>query len=68
MKNKEGPFYAAFEGDITGVIKQELITYRFRDGILHKETVYRDYNHIGTDYTDSSTSAPLGDMKHEHTA
>jgi len=68
MTNKEGPFYAAFQGDITGVIKQELVTYKIRDGILIKETVQRDYSNSGTDYIDSSSSTPLGVIKHEHTA
>lgn len=68
MTNKEGPFYAAFRGDTTGVIKQELVTYKIRDGILIKETVQRDYSHTGTDYIDSSSSTPLGEIKHEHTA
>ena len=68
MTNKEGPFYAAFRGDTTGVIKQELVTYKVKDGILIKETVQRDYNNLGEDYIDSSTSTPLGEIKHEHTA
>jgi hypothetical protein len=68
MTNKEGPFYAAFEGDTTGVIKQELVTYKIKDGVLYKETVKRDYNNSGEDYIDSSSSTPLGEIKHEHTA
>jgi hypothetical protein len=68
MTNKEGPFYAAFRGDTKGVIKQELVTYKVKDGILIKETVQRDYNNSGEDYIDSSTSTPLGEIKHEHTA
>ena len=68
MTNKEGPFYAAFRGDTTGVIKQELVTYKVKDGILIKETVQRDYNNSGEDYIDSSISTPLGEIKHEHTA
>jgi hypothetical protein len=59
MTNKEGPFYAAFGGDTTGIIKQELITY--------KETVKRDYHSQG-DYIDSCESIPLKENKHEHTA
>lgn len=59
--NKEGPFYAAFRGDITGVIKQELITYRIRDGMLFKETVSRDYSK--GDYQDSTSAIPLAETK-----
>lgn len=68
MTNKEGPFYAAFQGDTADVIRQELTTYKIRDGILIKETVHREYNHTGLDYTDSSTATPLGEIKNEHTA
>jgi hypothetical protein len=68
MTNKEGPFYAAFQGDTTGVIKQELITYKVKDGMLYKEIVKRDYSGSGKDYIDSSTSMPLGEIKHEYTA
>jgi len=34
----DGPFVSAFESDTTGVVKQELITYRVKDGMLRKET------------------------------
>ena len=59
--DKEGPFYAAFQGDITGVIKQELITYRIRDGMLFKETVSREYSK--DDYQDTTSSFPLAETK-----
>ena len=68
MKTKDGPFYAAFQGDTANVIRQELITYKIRDGIMIKETVQREYNKSGLDYTDSSTATPLGELKDEHTA
>jgi hypothetical protein len=68
MTNKEGPFYAAFSGDTTGVIKQELVTYKIRDGMLIKESVHRDYSQKGTDYIDSYSSTPLGEITNEHTA
>ena len=61
QKNKQGPFYAAFQGDIAGVIKQELITYRIRDGVLVKETVSRDYSK--GDYQDSTSVTPLAEIK-----
>ena len=44
QQNKEGPFYQAFQGDSEGIIKQELITYRIKNGMLVKETVQRDYS------------------------
>lgn len=61
QENRQGPFYAAFQGDTTGVIKQELITYRIRGGVLVKETVSRDYSN--SDYQDSTSVTPLADVK-----
>ena len=61
QENKQGPFYAAFKGDTMGVIKQELITYRIRDGVLVKETVSRDYSK--NDYQDSTSVTPLAEIK-----
>ena len=54
---KEGPFYDAFEGSKNGVIKQELITYKIRGGMLVMESTIRNYD--GDDYTDTSSSTPL---------
>ena len=34
----EGPLVSAFEADVEGVVKQEFITYRKRDGMFVKET------------------------------
>ena len=31
----DGPLVSAFESDTTGVVKQELVTYRVKDGILN---------------------------------
>lgn len=59
--NRQGPFYEAFQGDTEGVIKQELITYRIRDGVLVKETVSRDYSK--GDYQDSTSVTPLAEIK-----
>ena len=56
-KTEEGPFYDAFEGTKVGVLKQELITYKIRDGMMVIEKTSRHYN--GDDYTDSVSSAPL---------
>jgi hypothetical protein len=61
QENKPGPFYTAFQGDSTGVIKQELVTYRIRDGVLIKETVCRDYSK--TNYQDSISVIPLAEVK-----
>jgi hypothetical protein len=65
QQNKQGPFYAAFQGETIGVIKQELITYRIRDGVLVKETVSRDYSK--SDYQDSISITPLAEVKNENT-
>jgi hypothetical protein len=54
---REGPFYDAFEGTKVGVLKQELITYKIRDGMVVIEKTSRHYS--GDDYTDSVSSAPL---------
>jgi hypothetical protein len=61
QENKPGPFYAAFQGDNTGVIKQELVTYRIRDGVLVKEIVQRHYSN--SDYTDNFSVTPLAEVK-----
>lgn len=61
QENKPGPFYTAFQGDNTGVIKQELVTYRIRDGVLVKETVSRDYSK--TNYQDSISVITLAEVK-----
>ena len=47
---------------MTGVIQQELITYRIKDGMLVKEVVKRDYSG-DHDYTDSYSSIPLAETK-----
>ena len=54
----DGPFVSAFESDTTGVVKQELITYRVKDGMLRKETTTRQFSNSG-DYYDSQTVEPL---------
>lgn len=61
MANKEGPFYEAFEGSKDGVIKQELITYRIRNGMLVVEKTQRSYS--GDDYQDTVSSMPLVEVK-----
>jgi hypothetical protein len=54
----EGPFVSAFEADTTGVVKQELITYRVKDGMLRKEVTTRQFS-TGGDYHDSQSISPL---------
>jgi hypothetical protein len=56
----EGPFYDAFEGTKDGVIKQELTTYKIRDGMLVIERTMRHYT--GNDYIDSVSSTPLAEV------
>jgi len=57
---REGPFFDAFEGTKVGVLRQELITYKIRDGMLVMERTMRHYN--GSDYTDSVSSMPLAEV------
>lgn len=59
----DGPLVAAFESDTTGVVKQEFITYRIKDGMLRKETTVRQFTDNGTDYIDTSTVQPLAEVK-----
>ena len=58
----DGPLVGAFEADTTGVVKQEFITYRTRDGMLVKETTTRRFSKDG-DYHDSSSVEPLVGVK-----
>ena len=55
----DGPFKSAFESDTTGVVKQELITYRKRNGMLVKEVVTRQFSADGSDWHDTTSSQPL---------
>ena len=59
----DGPFVSAFETDPTGVVKQELVTYRVKDGMLSKETTTRKFNSNQTDWHDSSTVDPMMEIK-----
>ena len=58
----DGPLVAAFEADIEGVIKQEFITYRVRDGMFVKETTTRKFSNNG-DWHDTSSVEPLVEVK-----
>ena len=59
----EGPLLSAFEADIKGVVKQEFITYRKRDGQLIKETTTRRFLADGSDWHDVSSTEPLVEVK-----
>ena len=62
-KKYDGPLVSAFESSPTGVVKQELITYRIKDGMLRKETTSRRFNTDQTDWHDSHTVDPLMTME-----
>tara|TARA_B100000900_G_C20540122_1_gene700103 strand:+ start:1096 stop:1293 length:198 start_codon:yes stop_codon:yes gene_type:complete len=55
----DGPLVSAFESNVEGVVKQELITYRVKDNMLRKETTTRKFNHDQTDWHDTSSVEPL---------
>jgi len=55
----DGPFVSAFESDTAGVIKQELITYRIKEGMLRKEVTVRQFSPDQTDWHDSQSVQPL---------
>ena len=57
----EGPFQGAFEADTTGVVRREITTYRYKDGIMIKETATRTYYKDG-DYNDSTASIPMPEI------
>ena len=55
---KDGPFKLAFEQDLEGVIRQELITYKVENGLLKRIVATREYHDSGG-YLDKSVSSPL---------
>ena len=59
----EGPLVSAFEADTQGVIKQEFITYRVKNGMLRKETTTRTFQENGKDWIDTSSVVPLVEVK-----
>ena len=54
----DGPFKAAFDADTDGVIRREIVTYRYTNGAIVKEEASRDYYKNG-DYHDTTTVKPL---------
>ena len=59
----DGPLVSAFQTEPTGVVKQELITYRIKDGMLRKEITSRKFNKDQTDCHDSQSVDPLMEWK-----
>ncbi len=59
---KEGPFSEEYNKDLEGVVRRELITYRYRDNMIVKEKVIRTYKNNG-DYHDTTTSTPMPELK-----
>ena len=56
----EGPLKSALDNlSSQGVFSHSLVTYRYKSGILVKETTTRKFTKDG-DYTDSFTSEPIG--------
>ena len=56
----EGPLKSALDNLCSqGVFSHSLVTYRYKSGILIKETTTRKFTTDG-DYTDSYTSEPIG--------
>jgi len=58
MVLEKGPLKEAIN-DTEGVVKQELITYRIKNGMLYKETVVRRFKGKDGDYIDHSSTEPL---------
>jgi len=59
IEEYDGPFVSAFAMEPTGVIKQELVTYRIKDGYVRKETTIRSFNLDQTDWHDTTSVEPL---------
>jgi hypothetical protein len=59
MVAKDGPLKSAFDTlQSQGVVSHSLVTYRYLNGQLQKETVTRKYQTNG-DYIDSSSTEPF---------
>ena len=57
MQEKDGPFQSEFDIDLNGVVRRELITYRYKDGVMIKEQATRTYT--ADDYNDSKCVMPM---------
>jgi|TARA_R110002153_G_scaffold25262_6_gene80314 hypothetical protein len=54
----DGPFTSEFDIDLEGVIRREIITYRYnKNGTMQKEIASRSY--FGDDYNDSTQTIPM---------
>jgi len=65
-KNKhtdKGPFLTEFEKDLEGVVLREMVTYRYKDGMMVKETVSRRFKKDGN-YHDTTLSTPMPELIH----
>ena len=58
----DGPFKAAFDADLEGVVRREIITYRYRNGSIIKEIASRAY-HADGDYIDSQSIQPMPELR-----
>lgn len=58
----DGPFKSAFDADTDGVVRREITTYRYKNGMMVKETASRDYSADG-DYHDTISTKPLPEIK-----
>jgi len=56
----DGPFKSEFDTDLEGVVRRELVTYRYKDGMMIKEIATRTYT--SADYNDSTSSIPMQEM------
>ena len=57
---KDGPFKTTIEASQEGILRQEYITYRERDGLIMKETVSR--KHTGDSYHDTTHIETIGKL------
>lgn len=58
----EGPFKSAFDADVDGVVRREIIKYRYRSGSIVKEIASRTYHSDG-DYIDSQSIQPMLELR-----
>jgi hypothetical protein len=56
----EGPFKNALDADTDGVVRREIVTYRYKNGVMVKETAVRDYYKNG-DYHDTISTLPMAE-------
>ncbi len=54
---QDGPFQSEFDIDLNGVVRRELITYRYKDGVMLIDQATRTNN--AGDYKDSIYVMPM---------